>query len=244
MAVSTPTSLKTYNTTRTASADTTSSFTPSANALLVSVFQGVTTGTCTITDSTGLTWTNINTTTYNASNRYTVAYTQVGASPSSMTVTATWGASFTGYVTGGVFQVTGHNTTTPLVAAGTKTGSGTSATFSTATVPALSSSGNLQVLVACSRGPGANPEASWTSVLGQAGVNCMTFAAYIGTPGDTSPTATDSGATSRAYAALAFEIADGGLALAPTGSDYTAQSGTATYYGVFDAFRGLVLVWP
>ena len=244
MAVAALALLKNYNTTRTSASDTTTSFTPSANAFLLAVFHGVTTNTATVSDSTGLTWNVINTATYNSSNRYTVAWAQAPASPSSMTVTVTWGASFSGYVTGGVAETTGHNTTTPVIAASVKTGSGNSATFSTAAAPALSSSGNRQVIVACSRGPGTNAEAGWTGVIGQAGVNCMTFAAHIGTPGDTSPTATDSGATSRAYAALAFEIADGGLALAASGSELTVAGGAPTYSGVFNAFRGLVLLWP
>lgn len=246
MAVSTPTVARNFSpTTRTASSDTTSSFTPTANALLVAMFHGLTTQTCTITDSTGLTWTVINTATFNSSNRYTVAWAQAPASPSSMTVTATWGASFTGYVAGSVVQVTGHNTTTPLVAAGTKTGSGTSSTFSTSAVPAMASVGNVQFLCCFTRGSSITPEAGWTELVDlNTGVNSELWCGYIGTPGDTSPTATDTGSTSRVYSALAFEVADGGLNLAASGSEYAVQSGTPTYSGVFNAFRGLVLKWP
>lgn len=210
MAVATPTVARNYGpTTRTAATDTTSSFTPSANALLVAAFHGVTDQTCTITDSTGLTWNVLNSTTFNSSNRYTAAWAEVGSSPSSMTVTATWGASFTGYVAGSVIQMTGQDTTTPVIAASVKTGSGTSATFSTATVPALSSSGNLQLMYVFARGGAITPEGGWTELVDlNGGVNSELWCGYIGTPGDTSPTATDTAAGSRAYAALAFEVSE------------------------------------
>lgn len=225
---------------------TTASFTPSANAILVvgfHVLAGSSPPSPTWTDSAGLTWTTITDTGFNSTNRYTVKWAQVGASPSAMTVTADYGATSTSSASWGVVELTGHNTTTPIVTGSTQTGSGTSTTPATATVPALSASGNYQLLFVAARTSSCTAEAGWTELFDRNGATTSLLAAYYtGTPGDTSPTATLSG--SAIWRCVGFEVAEGGLTLAASGSEVTVADGSPIYAGAFNAFRGLVLKWP
>lgn len=65
------------------------------------------------------------------------------------------------------------------------------------------------------------------------------------TPGGAQALNFNLSASSAKGATLAISLAGpAGTVLTPSGSEYLMASGTPTYSGVFDAFRGLVLVWP
>ena len=247
MAVGTPTLKASGSRTTGASSDTTASFTPTANAVLWAFFHGRNASgapaSATISDTAGLTWTSVFTASFNSANRIWIGWAVAPSSPSSMTVTASWGATVDSGAFG-VFETTGANTTTPVVASSNVAAGSTSTTPASGTVPAMASSGNLQILFVASRSSSSTAEASWAEVFDvvASGQPCHASAYYIGTPGDTSPTATLPG--SAVWRASALEVAAGGLTLAASGSQVATEDGTPTYAGAFNAFRGLVLKWP
>lgn len=245
MALTTPTALVSNFNNTSQTSRTTALFTPSANAVIFAAFHVVGTGNPTdptFSDSVGLTWNAVSSGTFNSSNRVTVKWAEVGASPTSMTVTADYGAYSASSGSWGVFEMTGHATGAPIVTSSTVTGTGTSTTPATSAAPALAASGNIQLLWVAARSTSCAPEAGWTEIFDKAGTQVELAAYYIGTPGDTSPTATLPG--SALWRAIGCEVASGGMTLAASGSELTVASGTATYSGAFNAFRGLVLKWP
>ena len=95
---------------------TTAAFTPTANALLLAHAHGQggsAPAVPAITDTAGLTWTLVTSSggTFNSTNRCLVAWAIAPASPSSMTVSADWGASITGS-TLSITQITGADAST------------------------------------------------------------------------------------------------------------------------------------
>lgn len=249
MAVGTPTLKASGSRTSGASSDTTGSFTPTANAVLWAFFHGRNVSgapaSATISDTAGLTWTSVFTAAFNSTNRIWIGWAVAPSSPSSMTVTASWGATVDSG-TYGIIETTAAHTTTPVVTSSNVAAGGTSTTPASGTVPAMASSGNMQLLFVASRGSSSTAEAGWSEVLDvvASGQPCHASVYYVGTPGDTSPTATLGG--SAVWRASALEVAEAASSLTvnASGSEVTLADGSPTYAGAFNAFRGLVLKWP
>jgi len=247
MALSTPTTLTSNSNGSGATSRTTGSFTPTANAVLFAAFHANGSGTPTaptFSDSAGLTWTGLFDIGFNSTDRVTVKWAEVGGSPASMTVTADYSGFSTNQGSWGVVELTGHTPGAPVVSGSTATGSGTSTTPATSAVPALASAANVQLLWIASRSNASTREASssWLELFDRVGgTNCHLSCYWVGTPGDTSPSAVLAG--SALWRAMAAEVESGGLSLAPSGSQLTVQDGSPTYAGAFNAFRGLVIKW-
>lgn len=174
--------------------ETTGDFTPVANAVLTAWWSGQTTiapTTVNIADSAGLSWTTFSDNAFNTTNRAVGWYALVGGSPSAMSV---WFSAATAVaaVCYDLSQTTGANPVSPVVSASTFGAGGTSTTPNTGTVAAMSSAGNIQVLFVASRAASCSPEAGWVeSVDTSVPAGSCHLAIYtIGTPGDTTPTAT------------------------------------------------------
>lgn len=228
MAVSTPAVLDSGSRSTASNTDTTASFTPTANALLVALFHaraGSAPASPTITDTATLTWTTVFSSTFNSTNRARLAWAVAPASPSAMTVTADYGGS-TSAGSFGLIELTGADTTTPVVTSSNVSAGGTSTTPASGTVPAMADAGNLQLLFVPHRANSSTPEAasSWAEAfdVGVGGATCSSACYYVQTPGDTSPTATMN--SSAPWRAMAIEIA---VAAAVAGSPwyYNAQQG-------------------
>ena len=191
--------------------ETSGDFTPEANALLLAWWSGCSNGgtapaTVNVGDSAALSWVTVDNNAFNTSNRVVGWYAVAPASPSAMSL---WFSASTAYgqVCYSVSQATGHNPSAPVVSAST-VGAGATSTTPGVTVSALASSGNLQCLFVASRAASATAEAGWaesadTSVSGSP---CHLALYTIGTPGDTTPSATLS--SSVPWRARALEIAE------------------------------------
>ena len=146
------------------------------------------------------------------------ATTQKRVQPA-MTVSADWGASITGS-TLSITQITGADTSTPILAGSTAGASGSSVTPAPGTVPGITA-GNVQLLFVASRAGSVSPEgASWTEVYDVTTGGACTSACYYCTAGDTSPTATTASAPWRASA---NEIAAAGAAASNPHNYYAQQ---------------------
>ncbi len=183
---------------------TSTAFTPTANALLLAHFHGQgasAPSVPSVTDTAGLTWTLVSNTggTFNSTNRCLTVWAIAPDSPSSMTVSADWGASITGSAMR-VVEITGANTTTPILTGSTIGTSGSSTTPAPGTAPALTP-GNVQMLWVSTRAGSVSPEGGWTELYDDTTGGACTIAAYYNTTGDTSPTATTSSSPWRAGAA-------------------------------------------
>lgn len=198
---------------------TTGSFTPGANDLIIFCVAGVRGGSTnptvpTITDSVGLTWTDISeflplTTGVNRL-RMSVFAAQAGASPPAMTVTATYGATLTACVwqwatvsgsdvANGVLQSILNIVTTVADSA--------NANNLSITLAAASDSNNRPFLFAThTSNEVTTPRTNWTE-LGDAGVASPAFASQSQWRSDTfETTATASWSTSSIFGGIAFEI--------------------------------------
>lgn len=133
---------------------TTASFTPTANSLLVVATSAqreshTTASSWSISDSASLTWTSralSSNITGSFGGDLQVWTAPVGGSPASMTVTVDpWATTVTGWIGIEIFDITGHNTTTPLAQAATTntTTSTGNAVSLTATLGASPTNGNL-----------------------------------------------------------------------------------------------------
>lgn len=192
-----------------ASNDTSADFTPEASALLFASFHanaGTAPASPTIGDSQGLTWINVFNSTFNSTNRTRLAWALAPASPSLMSVWADWG----GTTNGGSFTVsqsTGYHSTTTFASGSTVQATATSTSANVGTVPGMASTGNRQVLYVFTRSTTLSADAGWTEQADVApGGEVVSTAIYtIGTPGDTTPTATVGNSPWRA---MHFEIAE------------------------------------
>lgn len=207
MALGTPTVLGT-NVQGAGQTTQTSAFTPTANTVIWAHFHGVD-GTApsipTISDSATLTWTAVFAGNFNSSNRNWIGWALTGSSPGSMTVTADWGASITGSC-GEVFEITGADTTTPVVSGSTLSAAGSGTTPAPGTVPGITA-GNIQLLFASTRAASSTPEGggAWTELYDIAATaGAAQAACYYSTAGDTTPTCT---IASAAWRASALEVA-------------------------------------
>lgn len=208
MALGTPVTTVSNFSNSATTARTTAAFTPSANAVLFSAFHVVgasTPGAPTFSDSAGLTWNNLFDNAFNSTNRLTVKWAEVGASPANMTVTADYGVFSASSQSWGVVELTGYNTASPVVVGSTATGTGTGTTPATSAVPALSNAADFQLLWVAARSTSCSPEAGWTELFDRAGTQVELACYYIGTPGDTTPSATLPG--SAVWRAAALEVA-------------------------------------
>lgn len=252
MAIGTPTTLTSgSDTTDSAASYTTASITPTAGAV---IFCGVlttvgsgTAGTVTLTHGS-ITFNTLTSTTFNGTGwRISLVQGVVNGSPSAGAITITPSAATQTGVMWVVQQWTGVDTATPVPSSNYKTGSGTSTGPSTTALSAFGSSANAVVAFVAASSPGSDTYTAGTgfTLLGNPSAMATPTARIVGEyqlANDTTPDMTIS--VSRAWGMVAAEVKDSGLALAASGSEYTVASGTATYSGVFNAFRGLVLVWP
>ncbi len=199
------------------------SFTPTANAVIIVHFHGRDTSVPsipTISDSASLTWTAVFVGNFNSTNRNWIGWAVAPASPAAMTVTADWGASIPNSA-GQAFEITGADTTTPVVSGTTLSASGSGTTPAPGTVPAITS-GNVQLLLISTRAASSSAEGggAWTELYDTApGGGACQIGGYYSTSGDTTPTATIS---STSWRANALEIAAGGSAVDKTDSDTAA----------------------
>lgn len=214
MALGTPTLSVAVGTSTSAQHTTTGSFTPTANAVLVVHVHGVNAtapGVPTISGG-GLTYTQVSSTsgTFNSTNRCATLTAPVGASPSAMTVDADWGAAITNGAIA-VFEITGADTTTPVLTGTNAGGTGTSTTPASSAVPAITA-GNVQIFTVASRAASVAPESGAWTELYDAGPTSCRVAGYYNTAGDTTPTATTTSSPWRVGAAeIAVAPASGGV---------------------------------
>ena len=190
--------------------ETTGDFTPEANALLLawaSLRSSVAApATVNIGDSASLSWITVDNNAFNTQLRAVGWYAIAPSSPSAMSI---WFSASTAYagICYSVSQATGHNAADPVVSAST-VGAGATSTTPGVTVSALASSGNLQCLFVSSVGDSSTPEAGWSESADTSvpALGCHHAIYTIGTPGDTTPSATLN--ASRAWRARALEIAE------------------------------------
>lgn len=194
--------------------DTTSSFTPEANALLfvaASVLTAVSASVPNLTDTAGLSWATLQNQTFNGStNRFLLWQATAPASPTAMTVSWSYGTAM-GSRAWIVSQHTGYNTGAPLVSGSTAAAGATSSTPSTS-VPALANAANVQVLWVTSRNATITAEAGWstsTVTLPPATQNSLGLF-YLTSPGDTSPSATLGGSSPWRLYAGEINVEDAG----------------------------------
>lgn len=210
------------------------SFTPSANSLLIA-FAAVGSGTSAgaISSTGGLSWVRVGTAQlYNSTDYVHVFYAQAGASPSASVISYTQVGNATGCVLA-VFQVTGHNTVTPVaqVAQNATTAANPTATFSNAR---LTTNGTV-AFFGMPRNPptSAVPNGSWTETL-DTGVNSPALGASGGyrASGETATAVTFTSA-SAAYGIVAVEINDiaNGANCAGSATLTFGQTGAATGAG-------------
>lgn len=220
--------------------------TPVDNSLLLAIAVGrhsTSVAAPTVTDTGGLTWTNRGSMIINGTTRITVDSAPVTTSPGSDTVTWTYATTILG-CSRAVLSVTGHNTSSPFVgSAVTKTATSTGP--NAGTVASLTDANNGQLLIVGHHRATADAtaEAGWSELCDVAGATPAEGLAVYSkiASGDTTPTATLG--SSVIWGTIYLELANGGLALSASGSEYTVASGTPTYAGAFNAFRGLVIKW-
>lgn len=157
----------------------------------------------TVSDTSGLTWTTLQSGAFNATNRMAIKYATVGGAPVSLQVSADFGAVIAGS-SFGLLNVPLALLAAPFLAGTTAGTTGTSTTPNVGTVPAITA-GNVQILWAAERGPNMAPKnANWTELydVNSPTGNCN-VAAYYNTLGDTTPSCT---ITSSPWRAAAAEI--------------------------------------
>ena len=221
---------------------TTASFTPSANSLLVMVAtvqrEGHTTASAwTISDTAWLTWTQRALSSNIAGNfgGDIILWTApVGASPAAMTITIDpFATTITGWIGYALFDITGHDTTTPLpqsAVANTTTSTGNSVSL-TVTLGSAPTSGNLVIGVFTGQNDAAG---GFTSISGFTELyNPTTANDHVGVWYRTNTTTaaitcTDLGQSVNWGAAVALEIAAaGGGAAAPPPRTQLVRPGLA-----------------
>lgn len=222
--------------------------TPVDNSLLVACAvgrNGSSYGGPSVSDSGGLTWTQRVMLGINGNaTRISIHTAPVTTSPGSDTITWDHGTTILGS-SRAVLSVTGHNVSAPFVGSAVTT-SATSTGPNAGTVASLTNASNGQLLIVGHHRATADAtaEAGWTELCDVAGATPAEGLAVYSkiASGDTTPTATLG--SSVIWGTIYLEVADGGLVLSASGSQLTAQDGTPTYAGAFNAFRGLVLKWP
>ena len=223
--------------------------TPSDDSVVyycVSARAGSTPGTPTASDTSGATWSVVGNRAQSPMRTVVFRAKFSGTSPGSITVTVDWGANVSA-CSQGLIQATGADLTTPEAVAAT-TLSGTSTGPNVGTLSGLVSANNGRlIVVGHARGTAdATPEGGWTERFDVATATTASgiCAATLTGSDDTTPTYTLG--SSVVWMAIAIEVSAAvtTLTVSATGSELTTASGTPTYSGVFNAFRGLVLVWP
>lgn len=252
MAIGTPTIAMVLNATATAgtSFTTTDSLTCSANKLYLALVASSSSGGGGALPSGltggGQTWTQVATTMVTSNERLTLYRALSGSPGAGSPLTATWGSSQSnfGLITAIEYdgiKTSGTNGADAIVQA--VTNSSSSASGLTVTLSSFADATNN---VACgffmvSSTSAATVGTGFTFL--QNGTNQSRRWMHEYRTGE--DTSVDVTGPSTRWAGIGLELAaDTGLNLAPTGSEYTAQSGTPTYAGTFNAFRGLVLTWP
>ena len=251
MAIGTPTLLTAgSDTTDSAASYSTASITPTANEVVVLyVLTTIGSGTAgTVTPTHGsITFTSVTSRLFNGTLRRISMFTGVASgSPSAGAITITPSASTQTGCAWVVQQWTGVDTTTPVVQSAVNSGTGTSLS---ATLSAFGSANNATAA------GGANDAAGSGAWTAGTGFTLLGNPAAMATPSvriageyqlanDTTPNLTNSTSTTWGFIAAEMKAAATTLTLNASGSEFTMASGTPTYSGVFNAFRGLVLVWP
>ena len=192
------------------------------------------------------TWTQVRTALVGTSERMTL-YRALSTSPGAAApLTATWAAS-QGSIGGiwcmeyGGVKTTGSNGADAVVQSASNN-SVSATTLSVTLASFADATNNVAAGFFCNATTAAATAGSGFTILGNATGQSRRFTHEWKTGEDTS---VDISGGSGRWLGIALEIAaDTGLSLAPTGSEYTVASGTPTYSGAFNAFRGLVLVWP
>jgi hypothetical protein len=185
------------------------SFTPSANALLLAfAVVGAGTDAGTISSTGGLSWTRVGLKqTYNTTDRVHCFRAQASGTPAACVISYTQVGNATGCVLF-VFQVTGHNQTSPIrqVAQNATTAANPTATFS---IARLTGNGTVAGF-GMPRNPPAStvPNVNWTETL-DTGVGTPNLGASGGyrASGETATAVTFTSA-SAAYGIIAVEIND------------------------------------
>lgn len=213
--------------------------------------KGSSPDTPTVTDDAGNTYTQVRTQGFHTSSTPTKRWTVFRMDPlTTATVTLTvsfGGATQTGFWWNAV-QCAGAKTGANLVVqsvGGTTSGSGTATNFNGLfSLASFADATNNAVVafIGYAANESATKESSATLLRSGnfSSPTCGGISQYqVGQ--NLAPTA--SWTSSVSAGGIAIEIADNGLTLAASGSELTAASGTPTYAGAFNAFRGLVLKW-
>ena len=249
MAIGTPTLLTAGNDTSNSVASySTASITPTANEVVVlyvhlNIGSG-TAGTITPTHPSITFSSAVKSRLFNGTLRRIEMFTGVASSsPSASAITLTPSSATQTGCSWVVQQWTGVDTTTPVVQS--NSGSGTSTTMST-TLSAFASGNNATAAGYAQDGSVTFTAGTNFTQLGNTSVATPTVrlagAYYLGQ--DTTPDATSTASSTYGFIAAELNAAATTLTLNASGSELAVASGTATYSGAFNAFRGLVLKWP